>query len=141
MQLQSLISHLRAGTADRRITQKKTPKKLQNLTRQMRDKHPHMHVTGDNNAVTYLSSAGCSSVRGFVLVRGGKMRGCCLFFPSLPRRVYSLQPPRNLKRLNDSASTFGKRWEYVGLCSLSEILDSCRETPAAPGPPQRHTAI
>lgn len=59
-----------------------------------------------------------------------------LFPPSLPRRVYSSQPPRNLKRLNDSASTFGRRSEYVGLCSLSEPLDSCRESPAAPGDPK-----
>lgn len=53
-----------------------------------------------------------------------------------PSSCLVLAAPRNLKRLNDSASTFGRRAEYVGLCSLSEPLDSCRESPAAPGDPK-----
>lgn len=71
---------------------------------------------------------------------GSEVEGCAddaeLYPPSLPRRVDSSQPARNLKRLNDSASTFGRRSEYVGLCSLSEPLDSCRESPATPGDPK-----
>lgn len=90
-----------------------------------------------------LLSSGCSFVRGFVLVGGGKMRGCCVFlfffFPSTPSLVVSVPRSPSAKpeeRLNDSGSTFGRCWEYVGLRSLSEPLDSCRESPAAPGPPE-----
>lgn len=66
-------------------------------------------------------------------------RMLAFFFPlhSLPRRVYSSQPPAKPEgKLNDSVSTFGRCWEYVGLCSISEPLDSCRESPAARGPPE-----
>lgn len=61
------------------------------------------------NAFAYLPtylllSSGCSFVRGFVLVGGGKMRGCrvFLFFFFLPLPpsscLFLATPPRNLKR-------------------------------------------
>lgn len=61
------------------------------------------------------------------------------FFSSTPSLVVSVPrnpPAKPEERLNDSGSTFGRCWEYVGLRSLSEPLDSCRESPAAPGPPE-----
>lgn len=131
----SLISQLRAGIADKRINQK-TAEFNPSRSSQMSDKHPHTHVKVRGKDAL---PAGYLPLRrrlerwargGFVRmpVRGENIHGCSLFSSSSSTSRFNLAPPQ--ERLHDSGSTFGRCSEYVGLCSLSEPLDSCRETPA-----------
>lgn len=102
----------------------------------MRDKQAHMHVSDEECGRLPLLRRLQPRPRMCAL-QGWKDTQRLPFFSPLPPSSCLFAAPANSEgRLNDSCSTFGRCWEYVGLCSLSEPLDSCREIPAAPGPPE-----
>lgn len=76
-----------------------------------------------------FSPAGWSSVSGVCVRQKGNDARMLPSFSCVCSLLSHLCEPR--ERLKDSGSTFGRCSEYVGLCSLSEPLDSCRETPTA----------